>query len=91
MSTTAAALTVAAVLGFSLPAAYWQIRRAMAEESARDRIIREAHQRARTAAALDPITLTQPGPGDFLETDPELAVRFAHLRQAIRDQQQEDQ
>ena len=45
MSTLSAVLTVAAVLAVSLPAAYWQIRRARAEESTRDRIIRESLER----------------------------------------------
>jgi hypothetical protein len=39
VSTTAAALTVAVVLTVSLPAAWWQIRRAARHESERDRLI----------------------------------------------------
>jgi hypothetical protein len=65
MSTSAAFLTVLAVLAFSLPAAYWQIRRAMAAgESTRDRLIREAHEHAATAAVLDPATLARADDAD---------------------------
>jgi cytochrome oxidase assembly protein ShyY1 len=53
VSTTAAALTVLATLAVSLPAAYWQIQRAASVESTRDRLVREAHERAAAAAVLD--------------------------------------
>jgi hypothetical protein len=87
MSTLSAALTVVAVLAFSLPAAYWQIRRAMAEESTRDRIVREAHERAETARLLDGLELAWSLPA---YTSPDLDAGCDRLRQAIRDQQQEE-
>jgi hypothetical protein len=64
MSTTAAFLIVAAVIGPGLVTSYWAGRRAAGEESDRDRIIREAHERARLAALLDPVTLADTGPAD---------------------------
>lgn len=51
MSTLEAALVVVAVLAFSLPAAYWQLRRAQRHEAARDRIIRESCELPVPAAA----------------------------------------
>lgn len=100
MSSLEAALIVAGVLGFSLPAAYWQIRRAAREESVRDRIVREAHERARAAARSDGHTLAAAAraerlPADiedhltwFLIDHPDVAAGFARLRQAVRDEQQ---
>jgi hypothetical protein len=86
MSTLAACLTVAAVIGFSLPAAYWQIRRAHSIESERDRIVREAHQRADLAAKIDGLEIAWRLPA----YDPELDAGCDRLRQAIRDHREED-
>lgn len=86
MSTTAAALTVFAVLAVSLPAAYWQIRRALAEgESTRERLIREAHERA-DAAAVEELDRVWELPA----YDRELDAFCDRLRQAIRETREED-
>jgi hypothetical protein len=76
VSTTEAALTVLATLAFSLPAAYWQIRRAAGVESTRDRLVREAHERAEAAAVHD---------------DAAIAEFCDRLRDAIRNEQRKDQ
>lgn len=80
MSTTAAALTVLAVLGVSLPAAYWQIRQAQRHESERDRIIREAHARAAAARRLDPAALADPA-----DAYPELDAHLTTYSATITD------
>lgn len=91
MSTLSAVLTVAAVLAVSLPAAYWQIRRARAEESARDRIIRESLERP------DPRWGTDVAVQDACELiwdmdayDPELDAGAARLRNAINEHRKEN-
>jgi sirohydrochlorin ferrochelatase len=88
MSTAAAALTVAAVLAVSLPAAWWQIRRAARHPSERDRLIRAAHQQAEAARLSDPITLAEPdATRRYLERieagDPELNARLDRLRHEL--------
>lgn len=101
MSTTAAALTVLAVLlGFSFAALCWQVRRARRAESVRDRIIRESN--VRPEPDVRDASETKPGTDvavqDALELiysldaydpadDPELNARLERLRQAIRDEQ----
>jgi hypothetical protein len=77
VSTTAAALIVVGVLAFSLPAAYWQIRRAMGGESTRERLVREVHERARAATAMDPIAIAQAD-----------RAGFDRLHAAVRGEQQ---
>lgn len=58
MSTRAAAVTSRAVLLVVLPAAYrWLLRRWRRAESTCDRLIREAHERADAARALDDAAL----------------------------------
>jgi hypothetical protein len=85
MSTTAAFAAVLAVVAFSLPAAWWQIRRAAAVESTRDRLIREAHQRARAAAVLDPVTLARAEAADRA-----LAAGCHRLLTAVREHRKEN-
>lgn len=77
MSATAAALTVAAVLAVSLLAGCWQIRRAGREEPTRERIVREAHERAELARDLDDMELVW-----------SLAAGCERLRDAIHNEQQ---
>ena len=95
MSTTAAALTVVAILAVTVPAAYWQIRRAMRHDAARDRIIRAACAYDGAVAANDPRLPAGINAhlDDYAALDPDLAPVFApgidRLRQAIRDEQQE--
>ncbi|WP_406444450.1 hypothetical protein OHB14_36470 [Streptomyces sp. NBC_01613] len=84
MSTLEALAIIAAILAFSLPAAYWQIRRAChVVESERDRIIRAAHERAEAARLLDPITLAQSE-----RTYQAYADGRARLLAAVREEQQ---
>jgi hypothetical protein len=75
MNGLTAFLTVTAVFAVSLPAAYWQIRRAQRAESERDRFIREA-----CTPGLDVwddnlnrwITLppgVKPGPGQYTDRE----------------------
>lgn len=99
MSTSEAALIVAAVLLIGVPATYLQIRRALTEESTRSRLIREADERAEAAQKADPVTLAQANPAKrlpfeiedhlvrFLIDNPDVADGFARLRQAIHDEQ----
>lgn len=75
MSSTAAALTVLATLAVSLPATYLQIQRAARVESTRDRLIREAHERATDAADQD---------------DAAIAAGCDRLRDAIHDHRKEE-
>lgn len=77
MSTTAAALTVGAILAVSLPAAYWQIQRARRHESTKARIVRENHERAEAARLSDPAAFAAPDP---LRTEVE-----AHLTGYVLD------
>lgn len=80
MSTFEAAFLVIAFVGAGLSAAYWQLRRAAAEESTRDRLIREARERTTVwdADAGKWVNLPPgiaPGPGqmtsrDIAEADP---------------------
>ena len=91
MSTLSAVLTVAAVLAVSLPAAYWQIRRARAEESTRDRIIRESLERpdprwGTDVAVQDACELIWSMP----EFDPDLDAGCDRLRDAIDEHRKED-
>jgi Flp pilus assembly protein TadB len=84
VSTLVATLILLAVLGFSLTALFWQIGRARRVESERDRIIREAHQRADQAREWDDIALAWDLPA---YTGPEPAAALERLRQDINDQQ----
>lgn len=84
MSTPTAALIVLAVLAVGLPAAYWQIRRACDYESDRDRIVREAHERARAAAQLDDLELAYSLPAYDRAWD----AGVERLWNAVRDEQQ---
>lgn len=59
MAGASAAVTVAGVLAVSLTGTYSLVRRAAGVESQRDRIVREAHERAEAARLLDPITLAE--------------------------------
>lgn len=96
MSTTAAFLTVAFVLAFSLAAAYWQIGRAKRAdaESRRDRIIRESCKDNGYISPRDPRLPAgiNAALDDYAALDPDLAPIFApgldRLWQAIRDEQQ---
>jgi len=97
VSTTAAALTVLATLAISLPATYWQIRRAAGAESTRDRIIHEARQRTGLADTTPGIDT---GLQDACELiwdlpaygtpDPDLDEFCDRLRDAIRDHRTEE-
>ncbi|MEU1448714.1 hypothetical protein [Streptomyces mirabilis] len=86
MSTTTAALIVFALLAFALVAAYWQIRRACDYESDRDRIVREAHEQAHTAAEVDDLELTYSLPA----YDPAWAAGVERLWDAVRDEQNKE-
>lgn len=77
MNTTAAALTVAAVLLVGLPAAYWRIKRA---EAVCDRLIRE---RADAARETDDLELAYSLPA----YDPAWEAGMERLWNAIRDEQ----
>lgn len=96
MSTIEAAAIVAAVLAFSIPAAYWQLRRARREDQERDRIIRGANVSVpRVPAASDNWPSADVATQDALELiwsmpefDPELGAGCDRLWQAIRDEQQ---
>lgn len=80
MSTFTAGFLVVAFVGAGLSAAYWQLRRAAAEESTRDRLIREARDATRVwdAAAEQWVNLPPgiaPSPGqmtaqEIAEADP---------------------
>lgn len=80
MSTFTAGFLVVAFVGAGLSAAYWQLRRAAAEESTRDRLIREARERTTVwdAAAEKWVDIPPgavPGPGqmtvrEITEADP---------------------
>lgn len=84
MSTLTAFLIVLAVVVIGLASSYCQVRRAMGEESTRDRIIRQAHERAEDAALLDPTTIARAaGPAD-----PQWAAGVARIHRAVRDEQQ---
>lgn len=83
MSTLAAALTVAALLGFSLAATVWQIRRAVRHESTRNRLIREAHERAAAARETDGLELLYSLPA----YDPAWDAGRERLWNAVRDGQ----
>jgi hypothetical protein len=97
VSTTAAFLTVAFTLAFSMAAAYWQIDRAKRADAdrKRDRINREScaangqhvgPRDPRLPAGIDAAL------DDYVALDPDLAPVFApgldRLWQAIRDEQQ---
>lgn len=81
----------------------WLCRHDRDADSQHNRFIRETHQRASTAAVLDPITLARepitpaglPLPAEvtshleaFLNTNPDIAEGLDRLRQAVRDEQQ---
>lgn len=97
MSTLEAFLIIAAVLAFSVPAAYWQIGRARrAGDAERARAIEEGSIRGSFAPAARPVSETRPGTDlaeqDALELlysipahDPELGAGRARLEQAIDD------
>lgn len=85
MSGFEAGFLVLAFLGASLSAAYWQIQRAMREESTRDRLIREAHERAAAAREWDAIALAWDLPA---YDGPDLDAGLERLRRAVRDEQQ---
>lgn len=85
MSTVSAFLTVLAVVVVGLASSYWHIRRAMGEESRRNRIIREARERAEAARQLDPTMLARAaGPAD-----PHWVDRNERLLRALRGEQQD--
>ncbi|MCX4703919.1 hypothetical protein [Streptomyces sp. NBC_01373] len=96
----AAVVTLLIILGIGVPALWWQIRQAARHESQRDRIIREAHERATEAARRDGHTLAAAASAERLPADiedhltwflidhPDVAEGFARLRQAVRDEQQ---
>lgn len=84
MNTTAAAVTVVVVLAVSLPAAYWQFRRAQRHEAQRARFIRAVEEKADTARKWPAIEEAW----DLDAYDgPDLNARLERLRQAIRDEQ----
>lgn len=58
-SPAATVLTLVILAAVAVPLVRWQLRWALREESTRDRIIRENHERAEAARLLDPITLAQ--------------------------------
>lgn len=102
VSTTAAALTVAAVLLVGVPGLYCQIRRAAAHESAKDRIVRETHERARAAALMDPVALAEVDEArlrtnveghlvGYLLDHPDVVAGFARLDRAVRERQNGEQ
>ncbi|MFI5687842.1 hypothetical protein [Streptomyces sp. NPDC051636] len=88
MSTATAVLITAAVLAFSLPAAYWQIRRAQRHESVRDRIIRESCEYAGLAAQVDDLELCWDLPA-YQRPDPDLDAGCDRLWDAIRDHRED--
>jgi hypothetical protein len=70
VSTFASAFLVIAFVGAGVPAVYWQLRRAAAEESTRQRLVREARACTRVwdAAAERWVDLppgSVPGPGQM--------------------------
>lgn len=81
MSTLEGFLIIYAVLAVGAPIAYVQIRRAARGESDRDRIVREAHERAAAAGQSDPTVLARAaGPGD-----PAWDARRERLWNAVHD------
>lgn len=95
----AVGILVAVLLIASAPVVRQQIRRAQRVEPERDRIVREAHERARAAALLDSRTLAEAPQADplpaevedhlmhFILDHPDVADGFARLAQAARDEQ----
>lgn len=81
MSSLAAFAVVVAVLAVSLPAAYWQIRRAQRGESTRDRIVREAHERAESAREAEDLERIYSLP----VYDPAWEAGLERLWDAVRD------
>lgn len=102
MSTLEAASIVAAVLLVGVPSTFLLIRRAQRAESERDRIVRNAHERARQAAHQDGHTLAEAARADrlppevedhlihFILDHPDVADGFARLARAIRDEQNQN-
>lgn len=81
MSTTASALTVAAVLVVSLPVAWWQVRRARRHEAIRNQLAR-----------LNPGPVEQQAAvllNAYLLDNPYLADGFARLDQTIRERSEQ--
>lgn len=60
MSTGLASVAVVVVLAVSLVWSYWLIRRVDERTSTRARLVREAHEQAEQASALDHITFNDP-------------------------------
>ncbi|MEH0417886.1 hypothetical protein [Streptomyces sp. B21-083] len=87
----------AAILAFCR----WLSRRNRVQDARRAQFIRATHERARTAAVLDPVTLAEPAASPviqaedhlmrFLIADPDVADGFARLNQAAHDQQKGEQ
>jgi hypothetical protein len=74
VSTFASAFLVIAFVGAGVPAAYWQLRRAAASESTRERLIREARACTRVWDAdaeqwVDIPPGAVPGPGQMTSRD----------------------
>lgn len=103
---TATIVVAFALLGAAGQLYRWLSRRARAAAVRRARFIRETHERARTAAVLDPLTLARepitpagpPLPGDvtahlvaYVLDHPDLADAFARLDQTIREQTKGEQ
>ena len=104
MSTTAAAVTVVLFLVVGLTAAHWVICRLRGAASTRDRLIREAHERADSYEGPDSLRLMQDLDAHLnayaaqvtglyeqpaVAPDPVLAAGRDRLRDAIRNDQTE--
>jgi hypothetical protein len=85
----AAALTVAVVLAVSLPAAWWQIRRATRHPSERDRLIRAAHDVGPDSLRL--LEDTDAYLDRIAAGDPELNAGLTRLRHELNNPREEDQ
>jgi hypothetical protein len=96
MSDPAAALTVVAILAFSLAAASWQIRRAARADSERARIIRAAEAAARGEWVYDgPDSLrlledTERYVDRVARRDRKLRAGFDRLNAAVRQQREDE-
>ncbi|MFE7972965.1 hypothetical protein [Streptomyces shenzhenensis] len=86
MSSHAIAIAILAFLAASLAGGIWQVRRAARTESTRDRIVREAHERAEAAREADALELLYSLPA----YDRVWAAGRDRLWDAIHDDQQKE-
>jgi hypothetical protein len=84
VTTTIGLLAIPAVIGFSAVGTWIVLYWALSGPSDRDRIVREAHERAQLAAARDAIELAHAAQ----VPDPAWEAGLERLWDAIRDEQQ---